>query len=155
MQAATLMDATLINWGQRLRDGIHDSDLTQYLTCLINDAHLDKSTLVIALEERGEDHRLAKRYDEALADYTRAMELDPGNAWAIIGRGETYRLMGRYDEALADFTRAIELDPGNAWAIAGRGETYRLMGRYDEALADFNRAIELDPGNAWAIASRG
>ena len=36
------------------------------------------------------------RYDEALADFNRAIELDPGNAWDIIGRGETYRLMGRY-----------------------------------------------------------
>ena len=51
------------------------------------------------------------RYDEALADFTRAIELDPEDAWTIASRGETYRLMGRYDEALADFTRAIELDP--------------------------------------------
>ena len=54
-----------------------------------------------------------ERYDEALADFSRAIELDPGNAWAIASRGETYRLMGRYDEALADFNRAIELDPGD------------------------------------------
>lgn len=50
-----------------------------------------------------------KRYDEILADYNRAIELDPGNAWAISGRGQTYRLMKRYGETLADYTRAIEL----------------------------------------------
>ena len=77
----------LRQWGQRLSDGIHDSDLTQYFTYLINDAHLDNSTLVVALEERGEDHRLAGRYDEALADFTRAIELDPSDAWAIASRG--------------------------------------------------------------------
>ena len=68
---------TLRQWGQRLEDGIHDSDLTQYFTYLINDAQLDKSTLIVALEERGECHRLAERYDEALADFNRAIELDP------------------------------------------------------------------------------
>ena len=146
---------TLSHWGQRLRDGIHDSDLTQYFTYLINDAHLGNDTLTIALEERGECHRIAGRYNQALADYSRAVELDPSQAWAIGSRGQTYQAMERYDEALADYTRAIELDPSQAWAIASRGETYQLMGRYDEALADYTRAIELDPSQAWAFISRG
>jgi tetratricopeptide (TPR) repeat protein len=149
------INETLLKWGRRLSDGIHDSDLIQYLTCIINDAHLDKSTLAIALKERGQDHRLAKHYNEALADYNRAIELDPGNAWVIIGRGVTYQLTERYGEALADYNRAIELDPGNAWAIIGRGVTYQLTERYGEALADYNRGIELDPGSAWAIVGRG
>ena len=67
---------------------------------------------------------LMERYGEALADLDRAIELDPGHAWAIANRGYTYRRMERYEEALADLSRAIELDPGHAWAIASRGETY-------------------------------
>ena len=51
------------------------------------------------------------RYDDALADFTRAIELDPRDAGALASRAQTYRLMGRYDDALADFTSAIELDP--------------------------------------------
>ena len=70
-------------------------------------------------------YREMGRYEEALADFSRAIELDPGNAWAIAVRGETYREMERYEEALADLNRAIELDPGDGWAIAHRGETYR------------------------------
>jgi tetratricopeptide (TPR) repeat protein len=89
-----------------------------------------------------------QRYDEALADLNRAIELDPSYAWAIGRRGETYQDLERYDEALADLNRAIELDPSYAWAIGHRGETYQDLERYDEALADFNRAIELDPSLA-------
>ena len=146
---------TLSEWGQRLRVGIHDDDLTQYFTYLINDAHLRKKTLTIALEERGESHIKAGRYEEALADLDRAIELDPTAAWAIISRGRTYREMERYEEALANFNRLIELDPSDAEAIAERGQTYREMKRYQEALADLDRAIELDPTYAWAIAERG
>jgi tetratricopeptide (TPR) repeat protein len=69
------------------------------------------------------------RYDQALADYDRAIELDATNTWAFLGRGETYRAMQRYDQALADYDRAIELDATNAGAIASRGETYRAMER--------------------------
>jgi protein-tyrosine-phosphatase len=95
-----------------------------------------------------------ERYDDALADFDRAIELDPEYAWLTVERGETYRLMERYDDALADFNRAIELDPDQPWAIGRRGETYRLMERYDDALADFNRAIELDPSDDGYAAAR-
>jgi len=59
----------------------------------------------------GQTYWLMDRYDEALAEFNRAIELDPGNVWAIVRRGETHREMERYDEARADFDRATELDP--------------------------------------------
>jgi Tfp pilus assembly protein PilF len=93
------------------------------------------------------------RFEEALADLNRAVELDPGDAWAIGRRGQSYQEMERYGEALADLSRAVEL--GQVWAVGVRGETYRLMKRYQEALADFNRAVELDPGNPGHFAARG
>ena len=147
-------NAPLREWGKRLTDAIHDGDLISYLTCLINDAHLDKGTLVVALEKRGEDRRLAGYMDDALTDFNRAIELDPEDARAIARRGLTYRAMERYDDALTDFNRAIELDPEDARAIARRGLTYRAMERYDDALTDFTRAIELDPEDTQVIASR-
>ena len=148
-------NAVLRKWGQCLRDGIHDSDLTQYLTCLINDARLDDAILAIALKERGYGHQLARRDSQAIADFTRAIELQPADTWAFRHRGRTYWLTERLDEAVADFTRAIELDPADAWAFGPRGEIYRFMERYHEALADLNRAIELEPADAWTIAIRG
>jgi tetratricopeptide (TPR) repeat protein len=103
---------------------------------------------------RGQTYLVMGRYDQALADFNRAIEVDPEDAWAIGSRGQTYRLMGRYDEALADLNRAIELDPDQDWVIAERGETYRLVERYDEALADLDRAIELYPGDDDYIMKR-
>lgn len=69
----------LLRWGQYLQTGIRDDDLTGYLTYLINATVLNDGALIIALEERGVGYRLAKRYDEALADFNRAIELDPSN----------------------------------------------------------------------------
>jgi tetratricopeptide (TPR) repeat protein len=51
------------------------------------------------------------RYDEALADLTRAIELDPSYAGYFALRGQAYQATGNYDESLADFTRATELNP--------------------------------------------
>jgi tetratricopeptide (TPR) repeat protein len=145
----------LREWGQRLLDGIDESDLTQYLTCLIADGQLPEPVLVVALTERGDGYRRTDRGDEAQADFSRAIELSPGHAGAVASRGETHRDAERYDDAVADFTRAIELDPGSVRAIVNRAETYRLTRQCEDALADFTRAIELDPGSSGTIASRG
>ena len=88
--------------------------------------------------------RALGRYPEALADFSRAHQLDPNEAWIIANRGEAHQMMEHYDEALVDFNRGIELDPTYARAIGRRGLVYSALGRYPEALADFSRAHQLD-----------
>ncbi len=145
----------LRDWGRRLSDGIHDSDLTGYLTRLIDGAELDQASLIIALTERGNGHRLAGRYDKAFDDLERVTDIDPGNAPAVASRGQIRYIMGRHDEALADFTCAIGMDPGYAWAFSNRGRVLWALDRHDEAMADFTRAIELNPRYARSLGSRG
>jgi tetratricopeptide (TPR) repeat protein len=149
-------DGALRDWGQRLSNGISDSDVITYLSHLINDAHLDEAMLAVALEERGEGHRLAvlDQYAEALADLSRAVELNPDSASAVGRRGQAYKEIGWFDLALTDFNRSVELKP-TSQSIGHRGQTYRLMRRYEEALADSDHAVKLAPHNGWAITGRG
>jgi len=159
-QAGADSDALPVQeWGERLAKGLeayHNDDHPQalaFLTALLEEGHLKDGQRASILGRRGVTYLLMGQYEPALADFTRAIELDPNYAGAIARRGETCRLMEQYDQALADFTRAIELDPNDAWAIASRGETCRLMEQYDQALADFTRAIELDPDD-WHLYDR-
>src|SRR5918999_1680126 len=156
-QAGTDADAaTVRDWGERLESALLTVDAeVAFFNLLAGSTVLPAAARAEALRCRARAHRNLGRYDEALADFNRAIELDPDRAWAIASRGQTYQALRRFDEALADFARAIELDPDRDWAIADRGETYRLAGRFDEALADFARALELDPDDGWAIAHRG
>ncbi|MFJ8563111.1 tetratricopeptide repeat protein, partial [Streptomyces microflavus] len=64
---------------------------------------------------RGQAHRQAGRYDQAITDLTAALELDPTDAWALAARGQAHRQAGRYDQAITDLTAALELDPTDAW----------------------------------------
>src|SRR5580692_2071286 len=89
---------------------------------LVNKKRL--TMVVRGLNVSGVRHLKKGRYDKALADFDRAIELDAAYGPAIAGRGVTYRAMGRYDQALADFDRAIELGAADGWVFAGRGETY-------------------------------
>jgi serine/threonine-protein kinase len=96
----------------------------------------------------GNIHRSTGKYDLALQEYQRALELDPRSADAVIGLAESYDSAGRTADAEAAFRKAIALRP-DSW------EGYNHLGsflddhqRFDEAIAQFHHAIELTPDNA-------
>jgi tetratricopeptide (TPR) repeat protein len=88
-----------------------------------------QTAIVRGLNFSGVRHLKKGRYDQALADYDRAIEHGAANAPAIAGRGMTYAAMERYDEALADLDRAVELDAADTSLIVARGQAYQEMGR--------------------------
>jgi tetratricopeptide (TPR) repeat protein len=104
---------------------------------------------------RGNTYADLQQYEAALADYNRAIELNPKLVEAYTNRGALYADLQQYEQALADYNRAIELNPQFVGAYAGRGLTYHDLQQYEAALADFNRAIELDPKYAAAYSNRG
>jgi tetratricopeptide (TPR) repeat protein len=92
------------------------------------------------------------QFDKAIADYTKAVELDPKNEVYQHNRGFAYSKLGQWDKALTDYAKAIELNPNYAPAWNGRGMIdCDHFAQYDKALAEFSRAIEIDPKffNAW------
>ena len=95
------------------------------------------------------------RLDEAIADYTEAIQLVPNDARVYSRRAIGYARKGELDEAIGDFTEAIGLDPKNALAYAGRGIVYRDNGDCEKAIADFSEAIRLKPKFAIAYCGRG
>ena len=66
---------------------------------------------------------------EALADFSRAVELDPRQAWALASRGQVHRAAGRLAEAVADLDAALAMDPGMAWAVHERDRAREQLGR--------------------------
>ncbi|MFC4034421.1 SAV_2336 N-terminal domain-related protein [Streptomyces polygonati] len=107
------------------------------------------------LARRGIAHLRADRYEEAVADLTAALTLEPGDSEVLARRGEAHLLADRYDEAVTDLTASLTLDPASAEALAHRGVAHRLAGRYEEAVADLTASLALEPTSALALAQRG
>jgi tetratricopeptide (TPR) repeat protein len=98
-------------------------------------------------------HAELQDYDEAIADYSVAIRLNPGESKAYVARADAYRRSGNYNPAISDLSRVIELKP-YAEAYLTRGEVYEEKGRPDTAIFDFTRAIELDSTSARAYDRR-
>ncbi|RIB08963.1 hypothetical protein C2G38_2269332 [Gigaspora rosea] len=95
------------------------------------------------------------RYEEAISDFNKSLEIVPNNEISLNHRAISYRMMGRYEESLADLNRSLVIDPNNASTLYLRGITYKKMGRYEESLAELNRSLVIDPNNATVLNCRG
>ncbi|CAM5247569.1 Orc1-like AAA ATPase domain-containing protein OS=Streptomyces antimycoticus OX=68175 GN=SSPO_043560 PE=4 SV=1 [Streptomyces antimycoticus] len=106
------------------------------------------------LAERGEAYRMMDRFQEALADFGRAIEIEPSYVFALVCRGQTHEHIGLLGEALADFDAAASASPDNAWALANRGALRLRLGDGEAALADLDRALGLRPDSLLALECR-
>jgi tetratricopeptide (TPR) repeat protein len=91
----------------------------------------------------------------AVADSSRAINLDPKLATAWNVRGSAYYKSGQLGKAVADLSKVLELEPRFATAWNNRGLVYLDLREYENAVADLSRAIELDPKLAKTWHNRG
>ena len=84
--------------------------------------------------QRGLVYQLKGDLDNAIADFTRAIEGRRVYGPAYEERGVCYRWRGDHEKALKDFDRAIML--GDSSVYPKRAALYAEMGRLDEALVD-------------------
>lgn len=92
----------------------------------------------------------------ALADFNKAIELDPKFAIAYNNRGLAKRMTGDLEGALADFTTAIELDPKSASKATNNLEdTKRMQNEIEDAIAAATKAIAINPKDVDAYNDRG
>ena len=94
-------------------------------------------------------------FNQAINDFSMALEIDPNYVEALINRGSTYAIMGMSDNALMDFTHALEFEKTNAEIYNKRGEIYLQNGMYDKAIKDFTSALILNPMFGAAYLNRG
>jgi tetratricopeptide (TPR) repeat protein len=96
-------------------------------------------------------------YQGALADYDRAITINPNYAGAYLNRGFLkYEKLNNPQGALADYDLAITLNPNEALAYNNRGVLkYEKLNNPQGALADYNRAIALNSNDALAYNNRG
>ena len=92
--------------------------------------------------------------DGAMADFDRAIEIDPKDDAPYYNRAQAKRLKKDTAGAIADYTRAIELGSTNPAAYNNRGNARAENNDREGANADYTRAIELKPNYARAYYNR-
>jgi tetratricopeptide (TPR) repeat protein len=163
----------------RSSPALADLDGDRVVDCVVGSDDHDESERVERMLDAADRQDPAAPYREAIARYTRALELNPNDADAHYNRGDAYWALGRwqssrgedptesYRAAIEDFTRALERSPSDAKVHFRRGNAYSALGEcqslrgedptesYRAAIADYARALDLNPNDAEAHIGRG
>lgn len=109
----------------------------------------------LVLNNRGMYFQTYGRDDEAVGDFTSAIELNDKFVPAYTNRAFSQLRQGRFNEALADLNKSVELEPQQPAAYSLRGSAHLQTGDARSALADYEAALKLDPDSPQLRADVG
>src|SRR5438128_11041995 len=109
--------------------------------------------------QRGIELAQQKHFDEAAAEFTKAIQANPkdprgyanrGTAYgqaarAAVAAGDQQGASTRYQSAMADFSKYIEVAPKDLSGYLERSETQIELKHYDPTLADLIKVMQLKP----------
>lgn len=98
---------------------------------------------------------MIKNYDAAIADYEKAVQINPKSAEAYNNYGIALTDINRLEEALSTLNKALALDPNFEAAIYNVGNVYAKAGDYNTAISFYDKAIAIDPGYTEAYNNKG
>lgn len=97
----------------------------------------------------GEKLLASGKKEAAIAEFTKAIEVDPECLKAYLNRAMCYNETGQPKKAVADFSKAIELNPTDAYPYDQRALLYRTaLNEPSKAAADTAKA-EAIRGKRW------
>jgi tetratricopeptide (TPR) repeat protein len=95
---------------------------------------------------RGITHEREDRWEQAEADFRKALELNPGQPSVLNYLGYSFvEMQENLDEALEMIEQAVAAEPENGYIVDSLGWVLYRLGRYDEAVEHMEKAAELMP----------
>ncbi|MCA0889015.1 tetratricopeptide repeat protein [Qipengyuania flava] len=126
-------------------------------TCnaMLADHDLDVEKRAELLGDRGRVHHRLGNNHLALLDYSKAIELEPGDSYALFNRALIHRELRDLPNAIKDLDASLAVRPENDRAYLERGLANLDYGRFEKAVEDFTLLDNLVPDHPYALANRG
>ncbi|HDL19330.1 MAG TPA: tetratricopeptide repeat protein [Bacteroidetes bacterium] len=104
---------------------------------------------------RGSGFNQLQFYEKAVANYSRAIEAEPGEARYFLNRGNVYFRMGKISPALNDFERALSLDAKIIEIYISKGSAHAKQEKLEQALFCYESAQKMNPDDARVYWGKG
>lgn len=89
----------------------------------------------------------AKKYEEAIQHFTKAIELNPNDHVFYSNRSACYASLEEYEKALEDADKCVNLKPDWSKGYTRKGLAEFYLDKYDDAEKTYQKGLELDPNN--------
>ncbi|MCB9746841.1 MAG: tetratricopeptide repeat protein [Candidatus Omnitrophica bacterium] len=110
--------------------------------------------LALAYNNRGRALLVEGRDEEALQDFSKALNLDPQFEEAYNNRGNLYYRQKKFNDALADFNAALAINPYFKESYNNIGNIYAVQNDFVRAIQYFNQVINIDRNDSDAYYNR-
>ena len=104
----------------------------------------------IIYKHRGMAYFACSLYNEAIEDFTLALDLDNKSYKAAYYRGVVHSVQRQYSRAIDDYTLSLAINPYQSFCLFRRGQAYYHIGDYPQALSDCENSLALEPENSSA-----
>jgi len=95
------------------------------------------------------------KYQDAVASYSRALELDPNNLEVRVDMGSCYRYMGMPEKAIGEYKKALAINPDHPFANKNMAIVLAYdMRKYSEAAEVLDNYLKKNPGDPDAAKVR-
>jgi tetratricopeptide (TPR) repeat protein len=134
---------------------LEDKDYVEKLNqCLLAIGEETRLKIDDEYYQRGINDCQKEEYQNAINNFTRAIEINLNLAEAYHSRGSAYVKLRQYSKAIADYTQALQFY--NNWedTYNNRGNAYYKLGEYENAIADYEQAININPNFEVAIKNK-
>ncbi|PWJ44274.1 tetratricopeptide repeat protein [Sediminitomix flava] len=92
--------------------------------------------------ELGIDFYREGKFEEAAAEFTKAINLNSKNATYYSNRGTAHKKLGNWYKAISDFNQCLELDPKRNDVFGLLGEVKYNLKDYSSAIPDLQKSLE-------------
>lgn len=116
------------------------------------------STVADYFDFRAEVYQSMKLYDDAIADYTKAISLSPKDPYFYHHRANLYQSLMEPDKAIQDNEMSIRFAPNDSTKydfILNRGSYFEMKREFQKAYADFQSVLKFDSVNKAALTNMG
>jgi tetratricopeptide (TPR) repeat protein len=121
--------------------GDHDAAVA-HLSRAIRLYGADKAVAAASYRSRAYALERIGKLADALADYDKAIELQPEHSGTLRNRAHVLTALGRHAQALDDYEAALRIHPNSAGSQLGRGDVLVKLERAHEALAAYAQAAD-------------
>ncbi len=108
-----------------------------------------------AYKDRGIAYKQEGRFPEAIAEFEKALEANPDDAFALSNLAHIYLQQGKLEESSRLIDRSLKVNPGNPFAHSIKGEILFGEDNMEEAAAVFEEVLNLKPDDAYAHSKLG
>jgi putative GTP pyrophosphokinase len=115
----------------------------------------DATISALIYKHRGMANFAQSKYQDAIDDFTRTLELDGKSYKAAYYRGVVKSVLKEYSGAIDDFTLSLKINPYQSFCLFRRGQAYYHVEDYPQALGDCEASLNLDPASATVLKFRG